>query len=83
MQYPLINRHYQTVELLSTAFSPSHELVAFAVDLKNNEKSSYLIAKTTGKRELVRIGDSHRTSKLEDAHDLLFTSENTIFYVKS
>lgn len=50
MDYPYIRKHYQTVELLGTAFSPSHQLVAFGIDLKNNEKSAYLIAKTTGKR---------------------------------
>jgi hypothetical protein len=36
MSYPFISKYYQTAELLATAFSPSHNLVAFAVDLKNN-----------------------------------------------
>lgn len=74
MQYPYINRHHQTVELLSTSFSPCHDLVAFSVDLRNNEKSVYFIAKTTGNRELLKIGDSSRSNKLEDAHGLVFSS---------
>jgi protease II len=60
MQYPQISRHYKTIELLKTSFSPSHRYIAFGVDLKNNERISFLFADTHHpKRELkkVKVGE--------------------------
>lgn len=82
MKFPYISRYEKTVELLSTSFSPSHSRIAFSVDLRNNEKSVYFIAKTTGNRELIKIGDNARSSRLEDVQDLVFASEDKVYFLK-
>lgn len=33
--------------------------------------------------ELLKIGESTRSTRLEDAHDLVFVSEKRIYFIKS
>jgi len=75
MQYPIISRHWKTVELLKTSFSPSHRYVGFGVDLKNNERISFLIADThSSKKELLNIKEEDENiDRIEDVNDMLFT----------
>jgi hypothetical protein len=46
MQYDRIKRNSKTAELIRTSFSPSHQYIAFGVDLKNNEKIIWMIVDT-------------------------------------
>ena len=75
MEYPSILKYSSTVQLLSTSFSPSHNLIAFAVDLKNNERSAYYLADINRKSHFLKLSDSSRSKRIEDAHELVFVSE--------